>query len=217
MADWGLQVERIESAPFAQNSFVAWRTASDEALIIDPGFDTRSITELLANRGLRPVAILNTHGHADHIAGNAEFKQRFPEVPLMIGVNDARLMEDPQANLSAMFGMPFVSPPADRILADGERLMLAGLRIEIREIPGHSPGSVAFVVLACDPVVVFGGDVLFAGSVGRTDFPEGDSVRLLSGIRAKLYNLPDSAVIHSGHGPVTTVGVERRTNPFVRG
>ncbi len=108
------------------------------------------------------------------------------------------------------------SPAADRLVDDGERLELAGLSFEVREIPGHSPGSVVFVFDGVRPAVVLGGDVLFAGSIGRTDLG-GDFPRLASGIRSKLYSLPDDTIVWPGHGPSTTVGAERRSNPFVPG
>jgi hydroxyacylglutathione hydrolase len=216
MSEPVLNVEIVVSAPFDQNAFVVWRPGRSEALVIDPGFDTRSISEILARNSLVPIALLNTHGHADHIAGNGALKAMYPAAPLLIGRNDSPLLSDPDANLSAPFGLPLVSPPADRLLDHGERIELAGIPMEVREIPGHSPGSVVFVLDGFDPPVVFGGDVLFAGSVGRTDFPSGDFPLLASGIRSKLYDLSDGSVVHPGHGPSTTVGVEKRTNPFVR-
>ncbi len=209
------QIETIESAPFAENAYVLWRTGGTEALVVDPSFDADGVLEVLDREGLSLAAILNTHGHADHIAGNAAILEIFPDAPLIIGRNDARLLTDPEANLSAPFGMPLTSPPADRIVEHGETLELAGFAFEVREIPGHSPGSVVFVCRDLTPGFVLGGDVLFAGSVGRTDLEYGDGPLLFSGIRSKLFDLPDETLVFPGHGPVTTIGRERRTNPFV--
>jgi hydroxyacylglutathione hydrolase len=207
-------IETIESSPFAQNSYLIWRQGQTDALVIDPGFDTWSLRARLEREGLGLAAILNTHGHADHIAGNQAMKKAYPEAPLLIGRNEAALLRDPEANLSGPFGQPFVSPDADRLVCDGERIEYAGLVFEVREIPGHSPGSVVFVCDLFDPPFVFDGDVLFAGSVGRTDLG-GSFEQLASGIRTKLFSLPDATVLYPGHGPATTIGVEKRSNPFV--
>ena len=209
------RVEVIESAPFAENAYVLWRRGSAAAIVVDPSFDVRSIFRLIDLEKLEVAAIVNTHGHADHIAGNGAMKRAFPEVPLLIGRNDATLLTDPEANLSAKFGVPLVSPGADRLVDAGEIVELAGFSFEVREIPGHSPGSVVFVSRDSDPSFVIGGDVLFAGSVGRTDLAYGDGPLLCSGIKAKLFDLPDSTEVWPGHGPKTTIGTERRTNPFV--
>ena len=141
-------------------------------------------------------------------------KEAFPEAPLLVGRNEAHLLRDPDANLSAPFGQPLTSPEPDRLLEDGQRIGLAGFEFEVREIPGHSPGSVVFLCDEFDPHFVIGGDVLFSGSVGRTDLG-GDFAQLARGIHAKLFSLPDSTVIYPGHGPPTTIGVEKRSNPFV--
>lgn len=207
-------IEVIESAPFGQNAFVAWLEGRTDAIVIDPGFDSRSILQLLEQRGRRVAAILDTHGHVDHIAGNAALKEAFPDAPLIIGRNEIAALSDADLNLSGPFGIPITSPPPDRLVDDRETLEVAGFSFEVREIPGHSPGSVVFVCTAQDPPFVFGGDVLFAGSIGRTDLG-GNYNQLMSGIFAKLLNLPDSTIVYSGHGPATTIGQERRTNPFI--
>lgn len=207
-------IEAIESAPFAQLCYVAWLAGRTDAVVVDPGFDTRSLIRLLIQQGLRPAAILNTHGHVDHIAGNAEIKAAFPEAPLIIGRNERVMLTDAQANMSASFGLPVRSPDADRLVGDGDVVESAGFRFLVREIPGHSPGSVVYIAEDFDPPIVFGGDVLFSGSIGRTDFG-GDFPLLRSGIRSKLFTLPEATRIYPGHGPATTIGEERRTNPYV--
>jgi hydroxyacylglutathione hydrolase len=214
MPEPGYQIESVESAPFAQVSYVVWLDGRDDGLVIDPGFDPGAILDVLGRQNLRLVGILNTHGHADHIAGNAAMKHAFPDAPLVIGRNEVTLLADADANLSSPFGMALTSPPADRVVDDGERFELAGLTFEVREIPGHSPGSVVYVCDQFDPPFVFGGDVVFAGSVGRTDLG-GNTAQLLSGIRTKLFTLPEGTLILPGHGPATTIGQEKRTNPYV--
>lgn len=210
----GYTIEAVESAPFGQVAYVLWREGAREALVVDPGFETDPVVELLQSRGLGLAAILNTHGHVDHIAGNASLKRAFPSAPLIIGRDEAPMLGDPEANLSAPFGVALTSPPADRVVEEGEPLEVGGFRFEVREIPGHSPGSVVYVCDEFDPPFVLGGDVLFAGSVGRTDLG-GNAPQLFAGIKAKLFSLPDATVVLPGHGPPTTVGHEKRTNPFV--
>jgi hydroxyacylglutathione hydrolase len=125
-------------------------------------------------------------------------------------------LTDAELNLSAPFGCALTSPPADRTVLEGDRVAAAGFDLEVREIPGHSAGHVVFVWKANSPCLVFVGDVIFRGSVGRTDFYDGDMHQLEAGIRAKVFDLPDDTVLLPGHGQATTVGVEKRTNPYVR-
>jgi glyoxylase-like metal-dependent hydrolase (beta-lactamase superfamily II) len=207
-------IEPVVSAPFDQVAYVVWKRGQPAGVVVDPGFDTNAIEAVLRREGLALAAIRNTHGHADHIAGNGAIKSAHPDAPLVIGRNEAHLLSDPKANLSGFFGVPLKSPPADRFVDQGERLEIAGMVFEVREIPGHSPGSVVFVCEEADPPFVLGGDVLFAGSVGRTDLG-GNASQLFAGIKAQLFNLPDETIVYPGHGPPTTIGEEKRTNPFV--
>jgi glyoxylase-like metal-dependent hydrolase (beta-lactamase superfamily II) len=211
-----VQIVTIESAPFAENSYVLWVDGSRTAVVIDPGFEPEVILDVLTERELTLAAILCTHGHVDHIAGNATLKQHYPSAPLIIGHGDAPMLTDPMLNLSGVFGFDIVSPPADQTVRDGEQLTLAGLTWLVREIPGHSPGHVVYILQEVTPPWVLGGDVLFRGSIGRTDFPGGDYHALVTGIRRVLWPLPPDTVVYPGHGPTTTTGHEQRTNPFLK-
>ena len=211
-----LQLKVIVSEMFAENAYIAWLSGRSDCLVVDPGLDVQRILEELDQQQLVPAAILNTHGHADHIAGNQAMKRRWPDCPLIIGREDADKLTDPMQNLSGQFGFGLVSPPADQVVQEGDTLELAGFELEVLEAPGHSRGHVVFLWRGGDPVYVFGGDVLFQGSIGRSDFPDGDFGQLENSIRTKLYTLPDSTIVLPGHGDPTTVGEEKRSNPFVR-
>jgi glyoxylase-like metal-dependent hydrolase (beta-lactamase superfamily II) len=211
-----LRIRTLVSRPYEENTYVVWLPDGGEALVIDPGLEPDLILECLRDEGLTPAAILNTHGHADHIGGNAALKQAYPRVPLVIGVNEAPLLTDADANLSAPFGFPIVSPPADRLVNEGEVVEAAGIPLEVLEVPGHSPGHVVYLYRD-SPCVLFGGDVLFQGSIGRFDFPNSNGRLLLSGIRDKLLPLPPDTVVYPGHGPTTTIGREKQSNPFLGG
>jgi hydroxyacylglutathione hydrolase len=211
-----VQIVTIESAPFAENSYVLWVDGSRTAVVIDPGFEPEVILDVLTERELTLAAILCTHGHVDHIAGNATLKQHYPSAPIIICHGDAPMLTDPMLNLSGVFGFDIVSPPADQTVRDGEQLTLAGLTWLVREIPGHSPGHVVYILQEVTPPWVLGGDVLFRGSIGRTDFPGGDYHALVTGIRRVLWPLPPDTVVYPGHGPTTTIGHEQRTNPFLK-
>jgi hydroxyacylglutathione hydrolase len=209
-----LQIHTIVSQPFDENTYVVWLEGRRDALVIDPGLEPDLILDCLSELGLTPAAILNTHGHADHIGGNEAMKQAFPQAPLLIGEHEAVMLTDPWVNLSAVFGTPVVSPPADRTLAEGETIDYAGIALEVRLTPGHSPGHIVYVHRG-GPCRVFGGDVLFRGGIGRYDFPGGSYATLMASIREQLFTLPDDTVVYPGHGPVTTTGHEKRTNPYL--
>ncbi|MBI2827316.1 MAG: MBL fold metallo-hydrolase [Planctomycetia bacterium] len=205
----------IPSAPFAENSYVANLEGRSDCLIVDPGLEPDKIIDYVTEQGLTPVALLITHGHADHIAGNFALRERWPACPIVIGREEAPKLTSADLNLSKSFGAPITSPAADVTLEEGEVFELAGLELEARLIPGHSTGHMVYIARKHEPVVVFGGDVLFAGSIGRTDFPGGSFDALAAGIHTKLFTLPDDTIILSGHGPATTVGDEKQDNPFV--
>jgi glyoxylase-like metal-dependent hydrolase (beta-lactamase superfamily II) len=207
-------IHTIVSMPFEENSYALWLPDRREAVVVDPGLEPELILDFLSERELTLAAILNTHGHADHIGGNRAMKDRFPAAPIIIGTNEQHLLVDANANLSAPFGMPITSPPADRTVNEGDVVELAGMRFEVLDVPGHSPGHVVFL-LRGDPCILLGGDVLFRGSIGRYDFPGSNGQLLFNGIRQKLYGLPPDTVVYPGHGPTTTISHEKRTNPFV--
>lgn len=204
------RVATFVSMPFDQNSYVAQLAGRDDCLVIDPGLEPEQIIDHLDQHGLTPAALLITHGHADHIAGNAALKRRWPACPVVIGRGDAPKLSDARLNLSAPFGMPLVSPPADELVDEGQHYQAAGFDLLVREIPGHSIGHVVFIWQSHRPMYVFGGDVLFAGNIGRTDFPDGSFETLMAGIRQKLFTLPDDTIVLSGHGPPTTIGAEKQ-------
>ncbi|HJT78292.1 MAG TPA: MBL fold metallo-hydrolase, partial [Gemmataceae bacterium] len=140
------EIRTVVSTAFAENCYIVWLPGRTDALVIDPGLEPEAILDRLREEGLTPAAILNTHGHADHIAGNAALKEAFPDAPLVIGANEARLLADPHANLSAAFGMPITSPPADRTVREGDMVEGAGMQLEVLDVPGHSPGHVVYLL-----------------------------------------------------------------------
>jgi hydroxyacylglutathione hydrolase len=210
-----IEVAAILSAPFAENTYIAHLSGRRDCLIVDPGLEPGKICAYVEEHGLEPVAILNTHGHADHIAGNAEMKRRWPDCPLVIGRGDAPMLQNAELNLSAVFGLPLVSPAADVLVDEGNVYEAAGFALEVYEIPGHSPGHVVFVWKGGSPWIVFGGDVLFDGGIGRFDFPGGSFEQLVAGIRGTLFTFPDDTIVLPGHGAATTIGREKRHNPYV--
>ncbi len=198
-----------------ENAYILHLEGGDSCIVFDPGLDSGAIIDHLEQEKLTPAAILNTHGHADHIAGNGALKDRWPDAPLVIGTKDASKLTDPIANLSAGHGVPIVSPPADQLLDEGETFKTAGFELEVLDTPGHCCGHIVFVWKGVSPWIVFGGDVLFQGSIGRTDFPDSSFADLEHSIQQKLFKMPDDTIVLPGHGPPTTIGEEKRTNTFV--
>ena len=205
----------IPVTPLQQNCTLLWDDETKLALVIDPGGDVPRIREAVAELSLTVERILLTHGHIDHAGGAALLRDSLPGV-LIDGPNerDTFLLDDLEAQ-GRRFGIEnarAVRP--DRFLAEGDTIDLAGHHFEILDCPGHTPGHIAFVDRAGGLAIV--GDVLFQNSVGRTDFPYGDTQALLASIREKLMVLPDETSFLCGHGPGSTIGAERRNNPFIR-
>ena len=190
------------------NCYILW--SGNEAGVIDPGGPVEELVQFLAERSFQLKWILNTHGHADHIAGNGDLHQRYG-VPLYIHQADRAMLTSPKANLSAFIGESIVSPDADRVLHDGDQLSLGDESITVIATPGHTPGGIALYT----PGLLFAGDTLFQESIGRTDFPGGNHHELLASIKERLFNLPAETVVLPGHGGSTSIGHEMKHNPFI--
>lgn len=192
--------------PLQVNSYVVADPVAREAFIIDPGADPERIEKFIEKDGLDLKFIINTHGHGDHIAANGYF-----DVPIYIHEDDADFLHDPNKNLSSAFGFPIVSSSPSKLLKDGDKLAIGDMVLEILHTPGHTPGSICIKTDG----VVFTGDTLFKDGVGRTDFEYGDDEALAISIRNKLLKLSDDTAIYPGHGDASTIGEERRNNPFL--
>ncbi|MFY9773484.1 MAG: MBL fold metallo-hydrolase [Trebonia sp.] len=215
-------VTGFPAGAFAANCYIVAPAPGEECVIIDPGQDAgRGIEELLARYRLKPVAVLLTHGHIDHVWSVGPVCGA-KGIPAWIHPADRGLLADPASGLALnvgqeLFGgITFTEPDDVRELTDGAALELAGVQLTVGHVPGHTPGSVTFRGGADDLDALFSGDLLFAGSIGRTDLPGGDHATMLKSL-ARTLTLPDETVVLPGHGPQTTVGAERRTNPFLTG
>ncbi|MFA5146351.1 MAG: MBL fold metallo-hydrolase [Candidatus Omnitrophota bacterium] len=198
--------EHFIVGPMDVNCYLLADPKTREACLIDPGAEPDRLKRSLNKKGLTLRFIINTHGHGDHIAANGCF-----DAPVYIHHLDKDFLTDPEKNLSEYIGFPVRSPEAKRLLSDGDEVMLGGVRLEILHTPGHTPGSISIRWEGA----VFTGDALFAGSVGRTDFAYGDGALLLRSIKSKLLVLDDDVAVLPGHGESSTIGEEKRSNPFL--
>ena len=205
----------IEVGPMAANAYLLRDETSADGAVIDPGGDGDRIVERCRAEGIEPRYIIDTHGHVDHIAANADLKAAFPEAQLCIGAGDAGQLTDPAANLSAVFGLLLDGPAADKLLADGDELRIGAVTLSVLAAPGHTPGGICLLAAQETPPQLFCGDLIFRRGVGRWDLPGGSRPDLMASIRERVFTLPDQTVLWPGHGPATTVAEERIDNPFM--
>jgi len=199
--------------PFQQNCSIVWCVATKKAAIIDPGGEVENIKKAIADQGVTPEKILLTHGHIDHVGAAADLSEDLG-IPIEGPNEEDRFLLDGLEEQGRQFQFPDVrNVTPDRWLNDGDQVTIGELTLDVYLCPGHTPGHVVFVHPATKLAIV--GDVLFKGSIGRTDLPGGDHEALLASIRGKLWPLGDDVTFLPGHGPLSTIGEERQTNPFV--
>ena len=208
------QAAIIPVTPFQQNCTLLWSESTRQGALVDPGGDVERVMEAVATTGIAVEKILLTHGHIDHAGGAAELKDRLG-VPVEGPHPADRFLLERLADSGRSYGMPARDVTPDRWLAEGDQVTVGGIPFAVLHCPGHSPGSVVFANREQRLALV--GDVLFRGSVGRTDLPGGDPAALIRSIRTKVLPLGDDVTFICGHGPTGIIGEERATNPFIRG
>lgn len=203
---------RLELGPFASNCYLVGAESNKEGIIIDPGAEADEILQKVKDLGLKVKFIVLTHAHIDHVGALKETRES-TGARVAIHADDAVGLQT-RRPVNPLFGFPLpVPPPPDQLLKDGDSLDIGNLHFRVLHTPGHTPGGICLL----GDGVVFSGDTLFNLSIGRTDMPGGSYAQLLNGIHTKLMVLPDSTIVYPGHGPPSTIGDERRMNPFLRG
>ena len=205
------KVEVLIVGPLFSNCYIVWDDNVKQGVIIDPGDDAEDILKAVRKLGIKIKYILATHGHFDHVGAVAPLKREL-KVEFLAHKDDFFFIEDGE-NAARRWGVEIEQPPKpDRFIDDGDKIKIGGFDLEVMHTPGHSPGGISFLYNQ----MVFGGDTLFQGSIGRTDFRKGSFEDLSKSIKTRLYTLPDNTIVYTGHGPVTTIGDEKRYNAFVR-
>ncbi|MCQ9123018.1 MBL fold metallo-hydrolase [Rodentibacter caecimuris] len=208
-----MNIEIIPVTPFQQNCSLIWDNEKNAA-IVDPGGEAEKLIQQIEKFGVNLKAILLTHAHLDHVGVAEQIKQHF-NVEIWGSQESDRFLFDSLPEQAERFGLPNIKPfLPDRWLNEGEVVNIGDFRFDILHLPGHTPGHIGFIEQ--EKKVAFTGDVLFQGSVGRTDFPQGSHEQLISSIREKLFKLHNDMIIIAGHGPYTTIQREKATNPFLK-
>lgn len=208
-----MKISIIPVTPFAQNCSLIWDPQTQQGALVDPGGDIEKIKQCVAANGVTITKIILTHGHLDHVGATTQVAEVY-DAPIIGPHKGDAFWLDGLMQQSQMFGFPPTAPfQPNQWLEDGDSIAIGNLTLDVLHCPGHTPGHVALVEKQSKQTIV--GDIIFAGSIGRTDFPQGNHQQLISSIKQKLFALPDDTVLYPGHGPTTTVGNERRTNPFV--
>ena len=206
-----LAIRMMVLGPVQTNCFFLINEDTKEVLVIDPADHAQKIIEWMKSENLKPVAILLTHGHFDHIMGVEGIRKEYG-IPVYASRDEVDVLAKPQLNVSTMMGA-YLSMKADELFCDGDVLELAGMKLKVISTPGHPIGSVCFYIE--EEKVLISGDTLFEASVGRTDFPTGSSRQLIESIKTRLFILPDDTSVFPGHGGTTSIGYEKLHNPFV--
>jgi len=206
-----MKIIALEVGSIGTNCYIAYSDSTRHAAVIDPGGNVDDILAIVRQENLKVDCIINTHGHADHVLGNVKLKQA-TDVEIMIHSKDAEMLPSPEKNLSAYIGPAAACGSGDRLLEEGDTVEVGDLKFSVIHTPGHTPGGICLLA----GTVLFSGDTLFAESIGRTDFPGGSYEQIISSIKDKLMVLDDSTRVLPGHGPETTIGRERKKNPFIQ-
>lgn len=204
--------EGFSVGAWESNCYIVGCGETKEGAVVDPGADAKKILNRVKNLGLKINKIILTHGHPDHISALAEVQQA-TGAKVLIHSADAGMLTDARRNLSFYMGQSMELNPADVLLKDGDIIEVGNIKLEVMHTPGHSEGGIC---LKCARDVVITGDTLFAGSVGRSDFPGGSHTQLINSIKDKLLKFPPETKVYPGHGPASTIGTEIRHNPFLR-
>ena len=203
-------IKELPSGPLMVNTYLAYDEINKKGFIVDPGGYDKKMMDTIAEEGLEIGYIILTHGHFDHIGGVNRYKEEFPDVKVLCAEAEVPMLADASMNMSTMYGQPTVITP-DVTVKENDTLKIGDMEMKFVMTPGHSPGGMCVIMDG----VVFAGDTLFQQSIGRTDFPGGSYDVLIDSIRKKLLTLPDDTKVLPGHMGPTTVGFEKRYNPFV--